>query len=123
MNSFILFDVFSICFINLSIISCCDQQSCDSERMIVCIVLGPELVGFHQLIRRTDVLMLAFPEFSHSFFLENGHYNNISEIQYYFFRLLLEGKSIPNPRHLFSILIKIPISCNSSLLILWLPTT
>lgn len=57
-----------------------------------------------------------FPKFSHPFRLENGDGIHILEIQYYFFTMLhMERKCIPNPRHLFSILLKIPTSCDSRL--------
>lgn len=84
-----------------------------NSNLLFCFVLSPELVGFHQLWRGLMFSHLLFWVFS-LFPFENGHDISILKIQHDFSRMLnMKGKAIPNPRHLFSILIKIPINCDS----------
>ena len=92
------------------------------NNLLFCTVLGPELVGFHQLRRRLTFSYWLFFVFSLSP-LENGNHISILKTQHYFSRMLyMKGKPIPNPRHLFSILIKIPINCGSRLFVYALAT-
>lgn len=92
------------------------------NNLLFCTVLGPELVGFHQLRRRLTFSYWLFFIFSLSP-LENGNHISILKTQHYFSRMLyMKGKPIPNPRHLFSILIKIPINCGSRLFVYALAT-